>query len=262
MQPILYPKYQHVIESRGASASNDPALVVDQSARDTVFYMPFEYVNERARIVIVGITPGPNQMALAYDEVKALSSRGMNEDQILYQVKSLAAFGDESMRPNLVKMLNAMQINELIGIRDAGELWSTSYDALHATSVIPHAAFRNGKMFAGSFDQVLRSEAFAAGFQRDFLPSLQALPHNAFFLALGPTPLEALQWCVAQGHIQEEQLLGALAHPSRSSGSQVDIYLGLKDPQDLNPKDPVRYRVDWLQRASQSLRQKLRKLAM
>ena len=200
-------------------------------------------------------------MALAYDEAKALSSRGMTEDQILHQIKSIAAFGDETMRPNLVKMLNAMKINALLGIGDASELWTTSYDALHATSVIPLAAFRNGKMFAGSFDQVLRSEAFSVGFQRDFLPSLKALPHKAFFVALGPTPLDALQWCVAQGHIQEEQLLGALAHPSRSSGSQVDIYLGLKDPKDLNPKDPVRCRIDWLQRASQSMRQKLRKLA-
>lgn len=260
LQPVLFPKYRKIVELRGALASNDPALVVDQSGRDTVFYMPFEYVNDRARIVIVGITPGPNQMALAYDEVKTLSSRGMNEDQILLQVKKLAAFGDASMRPNLVKMLNAMRINELLGIGDAGELWSTSYDALHATSVIPHSGFRNGKMFAGSFDQVLRSEAFSSGFHRDFLPSLRALPHKAYFLALGPAPLDALQWCVSQGHIKEEQLLGALAHPSRSSGSQVDIYLGLKDPQYLKAKDPVRHRVEWLQRASQSLRQKLRKL--
>ena len=260
MQPVLFPKYRKLIESRGALASKDPALVVDQSGRDTVFYMPFEHVNDRARIVIVGITPGPNQMALAYDEVKALSCRGLNEDQILRQVKGLAAFGDESMRPNLVKMLNAMKINKLLGIGDSGELWSTSRDTLHATSVIPHSAFRNGKMFAGSFDEVLRSDAFSAGFKRDFLPSLKALPRNAFFLALGPTPLDALEWCVSHGHIQEEQLLGALAHPSRSSGSQVDIYLGFKDPEDLSPKDPVRYRLDWLQRASLSLTQKLQKL--
>jgi hypothetical protein len=39
-----------------------------------IYYAPFEYVNERAKVVIVGITPGLHQMKKSYSTV--INARG------------------------------------------------------------------------------------------------------------------------------------------------------------------------------------------
>jgi hypothetical protein len=126
---------------------------------------------------------------------------------------------------------------------------------MHATSVVPHAAFVNGKPFAGSFDDVFASPILKECFERDFAGTLPLLPADTLFIALGRTPSDALQWCVDHGLLRCEQLLGAFAHPSGSGGSRVGIYLGEKSPAVLNPRDPVRHSVDWLIAAAEAMRQ-------
>ncbi len=40
----------------------DPRLLMDASGDVKIYYAPFEYINPSARIVLVGITPGPTQI--------------------------------------------------------------------------------------------------------------------------------------------------------------------------------------------------------
>ena len=79
-------------------------------------------------------------------------------------------------------------------------------------------------------------------FERDFVGSLGRLRADAVFVALGPTPLDALDWCAARGAIRADRVLGAFAHPSAGAGSRVDVYLGARMPADLAERDPVRHR--------------------
>jgi hypothetical protein len=246
-QPILLNRFQSVLVQRGRGAVRSDATLLAKSddGRVEVFYVPFEHMNLEAKLVIVGISPGPNQMTLAYDAVQARLKTGLPQDFVLARAKREGSFGGPTMRPNLVKMLNFFGIPDLLNIAKAEDLWGTAWTDLQATSIVPHAAFRNGEPFALGFDEVLASKPFKETFEHDFAATLPLLSPQARYIALGPTPLAALEWCSQRGLIKASQILGAFAHPSSNGGSQVPVYLGEKRIDDLAPRDPVKKR-SWL----------------
>ncbi|MBW0117150.1 hypothetical protein [Pseudonocardia abyssalis] len=222
---------------------------IDSKKDDELVYIPFEHVEQGAKLILVGITPGPNQLRLAYDEARRRVQSGEHWDSVERSVKQVAGFGGSAMRPNLIRLLQHFRVAALLGIAHEADLWGASSGALHSTSVIPHAAFRRGHPFAGTFDEVRRSSVFAQCFSKDFLPTLRVLGSAARYIALGPTALDALTWCVDEQLLGANQLLGAFPHPSTSGGSQVDYFLRKKSRDDLHPSDPVRARLDWLDKA-------------
>jgi hypothetical protein len=216
-------------------------------------YVPFESVNAAARIVFVGITPGNTQIAISYRALREALASGVDDASALAHAKWVGAFGGTAMRARLNTMISRFRIHELIGIETPEEIWTESRNIVHATSVVPHAAFKKGKMFNGSFGEVLRVPLLKISFENDFLPTLAALPSSAKFIAIGPMPLEALDWCVQHRYLRTDQLLGAFAHPSGSAGSQVAYFIGRKRPDEFTPGDPVLMRVPWLDRERQRL---------
>ncbi len=232
-------------------------LIVASDGRYSLEYVPFEHVNVEARLVIVGITPGPTQRDDACEEAGRLLRQDLPDDEILRRVKKFAAFGGPTMRPNLERMIDALGIMTLIGGGRASELWEGKAHRLHATSVVPHAAFVKGKPFAGSFEEIQRVEVLRRSFERDFLPTLRYLRHDAYFIGLGPTPGAALSFAADKGLIDRSRILGWLAHPSKSGGSQVSIYLGEKKVEELNKLDPVLRRAKALVAASVDIRDRI-----
>jgi hypothetical protein len=212
-------------------------------------------VNRGARLVIVGITPGPNQIKAAYKTAQRLLRAGASDDIVLAEAKREGSFGSTTMRPKLVQMLDELSFQHLLGLRSCASLWEESFNLLHATSVVPHAAFRGSKPFAGSFSDVLESDALRRGFEEHFVPSFASLSRTALYVALGPTPLAALDWCAERRHLDADQIMGALAHPSTNGGSQVDVYLGKKVLEDLTERDPVINRVRDLQAQARRMRE-------
>ena len=63
------------------------------------------------------------------------------------------------------------------------------------------------------------------------------------FVALGDTPLAALDHCTARGLVSPDRILGAFSHPFGSSGSEVDVYIGRRDPSTLHDKCGGRFEV-------------------
>jgi hypothetical protein len=72
------------------------------------------------------------------------------------------------------------------------------------------------------------------------------LRSDAIYVALGDTPKAALEWCVSQGYLRTQQVLGAFCHPSSSGGSATAYYLREKSLADMTEKDPIRHRADVL----------------
>lgn len=217
-------------------------------------YIPFEHVNRAAKLVIVGITPGPTQLRLAYDTAQRLLQQSTSTAEILTSVKKIGAFGGPSMRPNLLKMLRYFRFDKLLKLQDVEALWSENSDILHSTSVVPHAAFKNGKMFAGSFDEVITSPLLRECFVDCFVATIKEIGSQALFVALGPCPEAALNWCVDQGHLERDQVLGAFCHPSTSGGSKTRYYLRGITREALDPQDPTRSQCDWLDQAYEQMR--------
>lgn len=242
--PVYLNRFRDVIDRRGEDAARSKETMLTASGPDELYYVPFEWTNPEAKLVVVGISPGPNQIELAYRTASSKIKVGLADEEILKAAKMHGAFGSPTMRPNLIKMMEHFGFAELFGIEKVEDFWGSEADSFLGTSVVPHAAFRRDKPFAGSFDDIMKTPIYAESFHNDFLPSLKDIPETAKFVALGETPLAALAWCVRYGKLNKEQVMGAFAHPSTNGGSAVDVYLGLKT--QLSANDPVRHRVDKL----------------
>ncbi|MBN9511616.1 MAG: hypothetical protein J0I21_21210 [Alphaproteobacteria bacterium] len=255
----LFTAFSTIIKRVGPYGTRTRETLVAADDRHEVFYIPFEYVERQAKLAIVGITPGTTQLSLAYAKAQELCRAGEPQAEILRKVKTHAAFGG-AMRANLVKLLRHFDFAALLGVRDELDLWGSSAHLLHCTSVVPHAAFKKGKMFSGSFEEVLRSPALRDCFERHFVPELALLPADALFVALGDTPLAALDHCADRGLISPDRVLGALAHPSGSGGTQIDVYLGKRHPTSLSEGDPVRSRAPRLLAHAERMRRATERL--
>ncbi|MCK1983044.1 MULTISPECIES: hypothetical protein [Peribacillus] len=74
-------------------------LEKDEKKKLEIYYAPFEYVNERAKVVIVGITPGLHQMKKSYSTVINAKGHIHFDEEILHEVKKNSSF-EGTMRKN------------------------------------------------------------------------------------------------------------------------------------------------------------------
>jgi hypothetical protein len=100
-----FANFRHFLQ-RGVAALYAEGTAVARDADYILYYTPFEHENPEAELVIVGITPGPDQLDTTYAEAPKLLSRGLSDLAILAELKRHGAFGGD-MRPNLCKMLLA-----------------------------------------------------------------------------------------------------------------------------------------------------------
>ncbi len=254
MKRDLFQRFSNDLRRLGADGVAAPQFSLGKSGVYELRYTPFEYVNRQAKLVIVGITPGNTQLALSYGKAQELLRQGHPDDLILREVKKVGAFGGPSMRPNLLKILRHFHFDQLLGIADVESLWGSDAELLQSTSVVPHAAFKTGKMFAGSFDEVLASPLLSECFRDCFVPSVREMESDTLFVGLGPCPEAALDWCVHHGALQRKQVLGAFCHPSSASGSTTRYYLREVAKGQLDTRNPVLRRTDWLDRAYEKMR--------
>ncbi|QPK62568.1 hypothetical protein IVG45_17190 [Methylomonas sp. LL1] len=257
MNRDMFDAYAERLERHGIKGVGNPAFELGREGKYSLRYIPFEYVNKDARLVIVGITPGNTQLEIAYQTAQSRLRTGKDKTNTLIEIKKNGAFGGD-MRKNLVKMLNHFKLDRILGIHDINELWNSQAHLLHSTSVVPHAAYEVKKgqdaMFNGSFGEVMKSPLLKDCFLKCFIPSIQEMNPEALYIGLGVCPTDALNWCVEQGYIRAEQMLGSLSHPSSNGGNSVPYFLREKRLEDLKPKDPIRYRADWLDAAHDNLK--------
>ena len=260
MQQNQFARFADALTSLDADGVQAPELVLGREKSYELRYIPFEHVNRNAKLVIVGITPGNNQLALAYKRAQDLLKAGKAEADILREVKKAAAFGGSGVRPNLLRMLRHFHFERLLGISDVETLWGPDAHLLHTTSVVPHAAFRAGRRFAGSFREIMASSLLAECFMDCFVASVREISTEALFIGLGPCPQAALDWCVRKGVLQRGQVLGAFCHPSAAGGSRTRYYLREVKRADLRPGDPVLKSCDWLDEAYRQMKSATRAL--
>lgn len=244
-----FPEFRDAIAA-GADPLTESRVRMATDGRYSLVYTPFETVTRTARLAIVGQTPGPEQLQPSYRIVRDAIAANKTEAEVLAAAHDKAAF-DGNLRKPLLRMLRHFGFAQVLGIRDEADLWDGESALLHATSIIPHAAFKRGKFFSGSeFSEVWKSPILRNCFETCFVPTLAMLDPACRFIGLGPLVSQALAWCVKQGLLRPEQRIGTLPHPSRHSGSQVAVFLKERTVAELKPKDPVR-RGSWAARLDQ-----------
>ncbi len=243
MERNMFGRFAGALKTLPADTDRHPSLLINDDGRNTLYYVPFEHVNPSAKLVLVGISPGPNQMKAANNTCRELLQKELPHDEVAAAAKRAGAFGGDKFRNNLCSMLDHFHVPEWLGLRSSGELFTTHNHLLYSTSVVPHAAYVGGKYLSDSFKTVLKVPAFQECFEDVFVARLPELNPEAKFIALGHVPLAALEWCIEKGHLDRSRVIGAIAHPSGEAGSQTKVFLGEKKAHELKPKDPVRHRM-------------------
>lgn len=198
-----------------------------------VAYAPFDYVNKAARIVIVGLTPGRQQMRNALMEARRVLQAGGTSQNAMEAAKVFASFSGP-MRSNLVAMLDHVGVQNLLGIASAASLWSGDSALVHFTSALRYPTFRDGRNYDGN-PAILSTPLLAEQLDQWFVPEMKALP-DAVFVPLGPEVGKAVRAAAATAGIDLDRVLAGLPHPSSANAERIAFFLDRKDRESLSVK--------------------------
>lgn len=183
----------------------------------TIYYAPHnEIVNEKARIFIVGITPGWTQTSIAYKTAHEGLVKQLEHKTIQKECKRNSRFAG-SMRKNLIEMLDDLKLNEKLRITSCYELFEKKEELLHTTSMIPYPVFINDKNYTGSNPKILESEILEDFIRKYFYKEVEKLP-DALIIPLGKAVEEVLELMISEHFIRSEQCLLGFPHPSGANG--------------------------------------------
>jgi len=241
MNMTLFNKFEPIIRSLNAnelagSQGLDLKLKLAEEGNIRVCYIPFEYINPDARIVIVGITPGRTQLVNAIKEARRLLDLGANANDVLIACKKTGAFSG-SMRPNLTNLLDSVGLNRWLGVPSCKDLFGASAHLAHTTSILRNPVFVNGDNYNGTPNMTRHP------FLRDQLLSYFAedakVLRSAVFIPLGDKAAEALHFAADNSLLDHSRILDGLPHPSGANAERIAYFLGNKTRNALSAKtDP------------------------
>lgn len=181
----------------------------------------FDYVNSKAEVVIVGITPGNSQLD------------GSREDKTPREIKREFAFAGK-MRPNLVNMLDYIGVNKLLSIETCKSLWEEDFDRVEMTSLLKEATYvlkKDGsKDMFKSTEKIAKSEKLTRMLEDGFVKDCNSYNKAVLFVACGPGVYEVLKR-LKEGKKIKGHIVG-IAHPSGANTGRIQCYLGKVEPKD------------------------------
>lgn len=190
---------------------------------DIIIFEPteFGYQNTKAKVVIVGITPGNSQL------------KGEREGLDLREIKRKNAFAG-SMRPNLINMLDYVGINKLLGIESCRSLWEEDFDKVDMTSLLKEATYElkkdGSKMMFKDVKKIAKSEKLTRMLEEGFMKDCSKYENIVLYVACGPGVYNTLKELQAEGKIEGDVI--GIAHPSGANLGRVLCYQGKTEPKD------------------------------
>ena len=206
---------------------------VHRNKRLLVAYAPFDHVNENAKVVIVGLTPGRQQMRGALLEASRLLRSGATIAEAEAGAKVHASFAGP-MRANLVAMLDGIGLAARLGLNTTADFWGNAADRVHFTSALRYPVFVNEQNYSGAPD-ILRTPLLRQQMTRWFGTELGML-RNAVFVPLGPKVSEAMIHAGSEAGIDPRRILSGLPHPSGANAERIAFFLGRKERAALSQK--------------------------
>lgn len=195
-------------------------FLIDKFKDIEIYYAPHnEYLNNEAKIFIVGITPGFQQMSTAIKTAKACIEQGKSLGEIKYLCKVAGRFSGV-LRKNIINMLDQIDLNKAIGINSCSELFGDKDKLLHTISLIPYPVFVKGKNYTGHTPKLIKSEFLMRYVNDNFIDEFSKL-EDVFIIPLGSAVEEVLNIFIDKGMLSENQLLKGFPHPSGANVNRV-----------------------------------------
>ena len=167
-----------------------------------IYYAPFDYINSKAKIVIVGITPGLQQMTQSFQVIK--------DGKSLKEVKDLSSFKG-SMRTTLIKYMDELKINKILKIKSCESLFNLDSKYLHTTSLVKYPVFDKGKNYSGV--NILKKKILLDFIEDNFLKELE-IHQNSIIVPLGNTVSSTIDYLNTKHQLKLRCFLKGFPHPS------------------------------------------------
>jgi hypothetical protein len=181
-----------------------------------VHYAPFHHVNADAKVMLVGLTPGLQQMELACATAVRQLSAGRSHDEAFRGVKEAASFAG-SMRGNLIAMLDGIGLHSALGLPSSADLFGSRRDLLHTTSALRFPVLVHGRNYTGHAPKPLEHPTLRAGIETLLTDELRAVP-AALVVPLGMAAEAAIQHLMTRGVVDASRCAFGFPHPSGANG--------------------------------------------
>ena len=173
----------------------------------------FDYVNPEAEVVLVGITPGNSQQ------------KGSREGMSPREIKQKYAFAG-TLRTNMVRMLDYIGVNTMMGICSCTSLWKEDFDRVEMTSLLKDATYikgKNGRTMFKDTEMIAKSKELTGKFENGFVKDCQQYKKARLFVACGQGVYVELKKLKERGVIKVPVV--AIAHPSGNNSIRVLYYM-------------------------------------
>ena len=201
--------------------------LVDSQGKIEIYYAPFDYINVNASVIIVGITPGWSQMEKSFKTVIEETTKNDDFSSALKKVKAECSFAG-SMRNNLIKMLDELDLDKQLNIQSTSELFEIGNNHLHSTSVIKYPVFNNGKNYTGSSPSPLKSEILWKQIEKSFIPEINEFK-GKLIIPLGKSVNEVLSKIQSEKNLNDNFILNGFPHPSGANGHRAKQFESNKE---------------------------------
>ena len=191
-----------LLETINQKNVKDKKFLLEKEKNIEIYYAPFDYINSKAKIVIVGITPGLQQMLQSYEVI--------NQGKSLKEVKDLSSFKG-SMRTGLIKYLDELKINDILKIKSCESLFNKNSRYLHTTSLVKYPVFDKGKNYSGA--NILKKKILLDFIEKNFLEELKTL-NKSIIIPLGNTVSSTIEYLNNKYNLKLACFLKGFPHPS------------------------------------------------
>ena len=197
-----YLKQIKLLKKINKSDVTNSKFLVNKEGNIKIYYAPFDYINPKAKIMIVGITPGLQQMLQSFEVIK--------EGKSLKEVKDLSSFKG-SMRTTLVKYLDELMVNKTLKIKSCESLFNKDSKHLHTTSLVKYPVFDKGKNYSGA--NILKKKMLLDFIEKNFLKELKTLK-KSIIVPLGNTVSSTIEYLNSKYNLELSCFLEGFPHPS------------------------------------------------
>lgn len=219
-------RYRPLLQS-GSLEPQDSRLLMDRDGDVSVYYAPFDSLNAGARVVLVGITPGPTQACNALYEAHRQLALGAEVSTAMREAKRIAAFSGDAFRVNLVSELDDWGVQDWLGIQSCSGLFDSAQELLQATSLLRYPVFVGGQKYEGKTPNMLRHPLLARYLRDYFIAEVEAL-RDAIFLGLGPSVSSVLDELVRRGVVPRHRVYAGLFHGSGENTYRINYAVGTR----------------------------------
>ena len=208
-----------------------PELLIDKEGDLEIYYAPHnEFINPKAKIFIIGITPGFQQMSTAIATARKQLEIGKPMGEIQYACKEAGRFSGV-IRKNIISMLDEIKLNEYLHLSSCSQLFQQEDHLLHTVSLIPYSVFVNKQNYSGHTPKIMKSECLKKYIYENFVEEYKSLehPNEVLLIPLGRAVEEVLLQLEEETIIGKHQILKNFPHPSGANVNRIPQLNANKD---------------------------------